>query len=114
MSLGTSVPGEWPNDADGDVLRRMDASGFDFAAAHVVDFNIDLPHWPPAPSLVAEVQRRYPDSSLFEPESGHRGYIQIRVRAPVTYDLVTSVQREMSELAGPFGGVCESWGVMQQ
>jgi hypothetical protein len=30
----------WPDDADGDVLRRMHAKGFDFANAVDVDFNV--------------------------------------------------------------------------
>ena len=32
---------DWPNDADGDVLRRMKESGFDFSKIHSIDFNID-------------------------------------------------------------------------
>ena len=104
---------QWPKDADGDVLRRMEESGFDFASEHVVDFNIDLAQWPPPPSLVSELRRRYPESSLFPPVKEQRGYIRVQVRALVTYQFVTSMQREMSELARPFGGVCESWGVMQ-
>jgi hypothetical protein len=35
------------------------------------------------------------------------------VRALVTYELVMSVQREMSALVADFGGHCESWGVLQ-
>ena len=103
----------WPNNADGDVFRRLERSGFDFAAEHVVDFNIDLVDWPPAPGLIAEIRRRYAEWSQIAPEDDYRGYIEIQVRAPVTYEFVISMQRELSELAGPFGGVCESWGVTQ-
>ena len=92
----------------------MEESGFDFSTEHAVDFNIDSSEWPPRHELVTAVRRRFPDARLVEPEEGGRGYIQFQVNGRVTYDLVTSVQRETSELARPFGGICESWGVMQQ
>jgi len=33
---------QWPDDADGDVLRRMKARGFDFNQPCLVDFNVDF------------------------------------------------------------------------
>ena len=103
----------WPPGADGDVFRRLERSGFDFSKTHVVDFNIDTTHWPPHPDLIVAVEGRFPGARMVEPELGH-GYIEFRVEDFVTYDLVISVQREASELAAPFGGICESWGVWQQ
>jgi hypothetical protein len=110
--LKPTVP--WPNDADGDVLRRMEASGFDFSSEHVVDFNIDTESWPPPDALLVAARRRYPNARVIPPENGYRGYIQFQVTGRVTYDFVMSIQREASNLARPFGGICESWGVMQQ
>jgi hypothetical protein len=92
----------------------MEQSGFDFASEHVVDFNIDLANWPPSPDLMDALNRRYSKIRQFPPERDGHGYLQIQLRAPVTYEFVTSAQREMSELARPFGGICESWGVMQE
>ena len=110
----SAVQGKWPSDADGDVLRRLQASGFDFASEHVIDFNIDFASWPPPNQLVAELERRYRNVVFFEPEGAHQGYIRVQLCARISYELVTSAQREMSELARPFGGICDSWGVMQQ
>jgi hypothetical protein len=104
----------WPADVDGDVFRRLQESGFDFEAEHVVDFNIDVQDWPPAPALVGELKRRYPNVKQMPPDDESRGYIQIQLRSRVTYDFVMSIQREITALAHPFGGVCESWGVMQE
>ena len=36
----------WPNDADGDVFRRLEEKNFDFDSTVQVDFNIDFDHWP--------------------------------------------------------------------
>jgi len=33
----------WPDDADGDVFRRMQKSGFDFDKAVDIDFNVTRP-----------------------------------------------------------------------
>jgi len=42
----------WPNDADGDVFRRMQKSEFDFDKAIDIDFNVDFDSWPPSDELV--------------------------------------------------------------
>ena len=92
----------------------MEAAGFDFASDHVVDFNIDVDSWPPHDELLTVTRQRFPGARAIAPEGSHRGYIQFQVRGRVTYDLVMSVQREASRLAEPYGGICESWGVMQE
>jgi hypothetical protein len=51
---------------------------------------------------------------VIEPEGDYRGYVQFQVEAPVTYELVIRMQREVTELMRPYGGYCESWGVMQE
>ena len=103
----------WPNDVDGDVFRRMEESGFDFAKYHFIDFNVDFNSWPPMPEAVAVIRRKYPNASIHEPRGEGRGYVQFQVHAFVSYDLVMKMQREMSTLMADFGGRCESWGVMQ-
>lgn len=35
----------WPNDADGGVLRRLQADGFDFSRPCVIDCNVDFEQW---------------------------------------------------------------------
>jgi hypothetical protein len=102
----------WPSDADGNVFRRLASDGFDFSASHSIDFNVDFESWPPSPDFVAILKNRYPNLHVFEPSDSYRGYIQFVVDAKLTYELVMSVQSAVSALAAPYGGVCESWGVM--
>ena len=104
----------WPNDVDGDVFRRMEESGFDFSKPSVIDFNIDFDQWPPSKAAVDAVKMQFPNARLVESESEHRGYIQVQVKERVSYDLVMRTQRQVSALVQKFGGVCESWGVMQE
>lgn len=102
----------WPADADGDVLRGLAKSGFNFDAAHPIDFNIDFNHWPPSSEFVALLKHQYPEVRIYEPEGESRGYILFVVHAKLTYELIMFVQSAITEMAGPFGGVYESWGVL--
>lgn len=48
------------------------------------------------------------------PDEEGDGYALFRVEGQVTYDGVTGMQRRVTEMMRPFGGWCESWGVMQE
>ncbi|MBC7684384.1 MAG: ribonuclease E inhibitor RraB [Bdellovibrionales bacterium] len=102
----------WPDDVDGDVLRRMDEDGFDFSVPTDIDFNIDFEAWPPSAECMAKLAGQYPDVHLVEPEADDDGvgYVQVVVRDVVSYELVMRVQRKLTALVEPYGGLCESWG----
>lgn len=103
---------DWPDDADGDVFRSLAASGFDFEQSWSVDYNVDFVSWPPAEAALALLRSMYGNLSLYPPDEHGAGYVQFQVVGRVTYEGVTSVQRRVSAAMAPFGGVCESWGVM--
>jgi len=108
----------WPDDADGDVLRRLETDGFDFEKECEIDFNIDFKDWPlPTPTIEA-LKKLYPNSQVIDPDQEDlkkldlAGYAQFQIAGKLTYDLVVSTQKEVTEQMKPFGGRCESWGVM--
>ena len=103
----------WPLDADGDVFRRLDASEFDFRQVHLIDFNVDFAAWPPPDAAIAALRENYPDLIIFEPDEHGEGYIRFKIKSVLTYELVVFVQKSVSALVVPYGGTCESWGVMQ-
>src|SRR3954466_14798317 len=82
---------DWPNDADGDVFRRMEASGFDFSKPYSVDYNVDFDAWPPHPEALKLLEVRYGSVELYEPEEDMKGYVLFKVTGLVTYESVTSV-----------------------
>ena len=110
----------WPKDADGDVFRRLEDNGFDFEREYEIDFNIDFNSWPLANETVDFISGLYPSAKVIEPdeediENGETiGYIQFQVVSKLTYDLVMSIQKEVTEKVKKYGGWCESWGVMQE
>jgi len=101
---------DWPNDADGDVLRNLQKKSFDFGRAVKVDFFVDFFDWPPCETAIASIKRAKPDAciKLYSEDQ----YILIEIIHEVTYDFVVSVQAELTNICRPFGGVCESWGVL--
>lgn len=106
--------GQWPDDVDGDVLRQMEEGGFDFSVATDIDFNIDFETWPPSVQFMTELAAHYPDAEVVDPDGDDDddgdGYVRVVVRDFLTYELVMRVQEQLSALAAPYGGVCESWG----
>jgi len=107
---------DWPNDADGDVLRRMQESGFDFARAVDIDFD----HWPLSDDEKKLVTDLYPDSDFIDPDAEDidegidTGFVLFQIRGKVTYELVINTQKSVTRQMEKIGGLCESWGVMQE
>lgn len=102
----------WPENADGDVLREMQQAGFKFSKPCLIDFNIDFEEWPPTEAAVRILERQYPSVKIYEPTSESEGYIQLQLFELLSYGLVVKTQEYVTELMAPYGGTCESWGVL--
>lgn len=100
-----------PNDADGDVIRSLSDHGVDLNVEHIIDFEIDLESWPPNPRLLDALRYEFSLVNPVEPTEEFDGYINLKVKGLVTYDYVTGMQRYLSNLAAPYGGRCQAWGV---
>ncbi len=93
-------------------MRRLESSAFDFSTDHEIDFNVDFFEWPPSKDALDRL-RPFGKFGLCAPTEEFPGYVQIKLKAKVTYETVTSMQRRVSNAMAPYGGICESWGVMQ-
>jgi hypothetical protein len=103
----------WPDDADGDVFRRLMDHGFDFSKSHTVDYNVDFDSWPPSQAALATLRSMFGALSVVDPDDDDTGYVQFQIHGPLTYEAVTDTQRRVTAAMSQFGGVCESWGVLQ-
>jgi len=103
---------DWPDDADGGVFRRLAASGFDFQKSWIVDYNVDFEDWPPTAAAMELLRELYGELVLYPLEDDSAGYVQFQITGLVTYEGVISVQLRTSAAMRPYGGVCESWGVL--
>jgi hypothetical protein len=112
LGLGDSRLATWPDDADGDVLRRLERNGFDFSKPVAIDFNVDFDAWPPPDSALELLKERFGEIDVIEPEDEGSGYVCFQVTSRLSYELVTSVQRSVSLALASNGGQCDSWGVL--
>jgi hypothetical protein len=109
----------WPDDADGDVLRRMEESGFNFDAEVEIDFNIDFDHWPLNEKEKEQIKTLYPNSDIIDPteedkaDGRETGYVQFTIKDKLTYELVMNMQETVTKQMQNIGGWCESWGALQ-
>ena len=110
----------WPNNADGDVLRRLETDGFDFNKEHTIDFNIDFDSWPLPNEVVKALNSLYPGCEFIDPDEEDikngdtNGYVQFSITDKLTYNLVIKIQEKITEITKQYGGWCESWGVMHE
>ena len=103
---------QWPNDSDGDVFRRLEAGGLDFSVPKVVDYDVDFKAWPPHPEAIIRLRELFASVTVYEPSENFGGYVLLQEKGLVSYDRVIEVQRTVSATMAPFGGVCESWGIL--
>ena len=108
----TNIIADWPDDDDGDVLRNLAAASFDFAKPRSVDYNVDFESWPPPKEALDILRSMYGELGLYPSDEHGDGYVQFQIVDLVSYEGVTSVQRRTSAAMQPFGGICESWGVL--
>jgi hypothetical protein len=102
---------EWPADADGDVLRQLEADECDFTEEHPIEFCVDFEKWPPPPQALVLLSDRFGAVSWDDPEAGSDGYVICTIEAKITYEFVTRIQQDITALLTPLGGKCDTWGV---
>jgi hypothetical protein len=100
----------YPNDADGDALRRVVSDGNDMSLPMLVDFSVALPDQTAAESFASVVAASgYEASVVFDKEDATWDCYCTK-RMVLSYDGVIAAQSELDEQAGSFGGNCDGWG----
>ena len=107
----TEFTSDWPDDADGDVFRRLVANGFDFSKPWSVDYNVDFSNWPPPAKAIEVLTEMYGEVTIYPPEDHFNGWLLFKCFGRVAYDDVIAVQLRATAAMRPYGGICETWGV---
>lgn len=97
----------WPNDADGDVFRSLQADGFDFSAPALIDFNVEVKDPATWGDAVDAAVDAFPDAGIGEEET----HFVVQISAPLTYDFVVATQKKLTDVTAAHGGKCNSWSV---
>ncbi|MFB3430248.1 MAG: ribonuclease E inhibitor RraB [Phycisphaerales bacterium] len=106
---------DYPNDADGDALRRIAGGGSDMSKPMRVDFQMLVPTPDHAERLVVRLRKlgysaHVYEWQLAEWEPGRDLTCEAFVRTLATYDVVIAIQNELELVCEPFGGVIDGWG----
>ena len=103
----------WPNDADGDVFRRLENDNFSFNKTHIIEFFIDFESWPLTEDNINKIINIYPNIEIIDSNDKNNsdGYMSFEIKDILTYDLVIDVQNTVTEQMSFVQGRCESWEV---
>ena len=111
---------EYPNDSDGDALRRVAADGSDLSQPMEVDFMVDVHSAESGDRIAAAAQelgyRSKGVENSSEDDDGEdddlpgRWTVTCTKHMIVTYRSVVDAQAELDRIGEPFGGRCDGWG----
>ena len=101
----------YPQDADGDSLRRIAGNGSDMSMPMYVDFQVAMPDEKSAKLLAdAAWKLGYRVKVYDSPECSLPWTTECSCRILATYEGVIAIQHELSELSRPHGGHPDGWG----
>lgn len=109
-------PETFPNDENGDVLRRMRAHGDDLAVARTIDFALIFPTESGALQCAITLLKSgekvrfssYPGNTL------HPWQVEVHPVMVPTHDAITRFEQMLEALAAQFGGRNDGWGSLSQ
>jgi len=100
---------DFPNDADGDSLRRVVESGSDLSQPMSIDFTIEAPDEHAARRIAELVSAKGFDPSICDNEGRSSWSVYCSKFMLATYDGVVAAQAQLSEMARLHGGRCDGW-----
>jgi hypothetical protein len=103
---------QFPDDENGDVLRRMAAQGIDLVSPRIVDFEHCFPGEASARSFLSAIDGTVLEARLIRPDpENERGWeVQCRERMVPTHDAITQTEARLAHVAARFGGYADGWG----
>jgi regulator of RNase E activity RraB len=108
---------EYPNDADGDALRRVAADGSDMSKPMLVDFMVAVRDGESGQNVAAAAAHLgyrtqvMQDSSEEDDEANAYPWtVYCTKKMTLTYEAVVAAQAELDRLSQPYGGYIDGWG----
>jgi len=106
----------YPDDATGDVFRRLEADGFDFAVPHPVQFFAVYATEADADRVARQYASDWKRGQAFdniETRPSDKGGMELEL-VPimiVTYESVSAFERQLAERTAQVNGYLDGWGV---
>ena len=99
----------YPDDDDGDALRRVAENGADMSQPMEIEFSIDVSDVERARSLAERIAALGYVPGIFEDDETGSVSIYCARTMLATYEGVVAAQSELNELCVPFEAVCDGW-----
>jgi hypothetical protein len=100
----------YPNDADGDALRRVIGLGADMSRPMEIDFFVAVPRREAGKAIARLATHAGYRTSIVHNEEDDAWDCYCSKFMLLTYEGVVAAQRELDELSRPFGGRSDGWG----
>jgi len=110
------VPDDFPDDENGDVLRRLQRDGDDLTQARSIDFTVVFQNEEAAERFAEHFRRLGCEVSCEETHSVPElpwDVVIARELVP-SYAGITAFENELQEVASTFGGRNDGWGCFAQ
>ncbi len=101
---------EYPDDADGDALRRVASDGSDMSRPMAIDFAVAVPDETSGLRMAAAAGSAGYATSVWQDDESGDWTCDCTKTMAATYDAVVASQDELDKLAKPFGGHADGWG----
>lgn len=100
---------EYPQDADGDALRRVAGGGADLSQPMVIDFAVAVADEATARRVAEIVAAHDFDPSISQDDGRDSWSVYCSKSMLATYEGVVAVRAQLNALLGANGGVCDGW-----
>jgi len=99
----------YPDDDDGDALKRVAENGADMCQPMKTEFSIDVPDVDRARSLAEKIAALGYTPDIFVDDESGSVSIYCAKNMLATHEGVVAAQCELNELCVPFAAECDGW-----
>ena len=104
------MPHDYPNDADGDALRRLAADGADMDAPMEIDFFVAAPNELAAEEIADAAEQADFDTEIHQDDESGAWTVICTAEMLATYETILAAQKRLDQLAVPYEGFADGWG----
>ena len=102
----------FPANADGDVLRRLEETGFDFTKTYDVDFYCYAKDINIAEQILKNSKQKGYISRIFVDDESEQHSVYMSANIKITYAEVMRRQSELDIWLAKYATKCDGWGIL--
>src|SRR5215813_10440846 len=105
------MPDDFPDDSDGDALRRVRNTGSDLSKPMLIEFQVAAPSEAAAQNIANVALSLGYRARVYDSPGTDGGWTcECSTRMLATHEGVLAIQRELGEISAEFGGFPDGWG----